>query len=225
MQVMIIEDQPLIVEGLRSVLSGIDSEPDIRCALLASRALSMLRSGLRPDLVLLDLNLPDAEGTSLLTDLRQEFPDVPVVVISATGLGIPVSTTHTITRAIDQGAMGFISKSSNTAILVSALQLVMKGGIYVPQQVLDDHGADQPLRPSIQDLADIGLTRRQIEVLTLMIEGLPNKLICRELGISDGTCKTHISAILRLLDVRNRTQAVFALSKMGVKLPRRPAKD
>jgi DNA-binding NarL/FixJ family response regulator len=67
MQVMIIEDQPLVVEGLRSVLAGIDSEPDIRCALLASRALSMLRSGLRPDLVMLDLNLPDAEGTSLLT--------------------------------------------------------------------------------------------------------------------------------------------------------------
>ena len=219
MQVMIIEDQPLVVEGLRSVLTGMDSEPDIRCALLASRALSMLRSGLRPDLVLLDLNLPDAGGTSLLTELRQEFPDVPVVVISAQ------DDRDTITRAIDQGAMGFISKSSNTAILVSALQLVMKGGIYVPHQVLDSHGVDHPPQAHIQDLADIGMTPRQIEVLTLMIEGLPNKLICRELGISDGTCKTHISAILRLLDVRNRTKAVFALSKMGVKLPRRPARD
>lgn len=219
MQLMIIEDQPLVVEGLRSVLTGMDSEPDIRCALLASRALSMLRSGLRPDLVLLDLNLPDAGGTSLLTELRQEFPDVPVVVISAQ------DDRDTITRAIDQGAMGFISKSSNTLILVSALQLVMKGGIYVPQQVLDNHGVDDPPRAHIQDLADIGMTPRQIEVLTLLIEGLPNKLICRELGISVGTCKTHISAILRLLDVRNRTQAVFALSKMGVKLPRRPARE
>ncbi|MDP2868080.1 MAG: response regulator transcription factor [Methyloversatilis sp.] len=219
MQVMIIEDQPLVVEGLRSVLTGMDSEPDIRCALLASRALSMLRSGLRPDLVLLDLNLPDAGGTSLLTELRQEFPDVPVVVISAQ------DDRDTITRAIDQGAMGFISKSSNTAILVSALQLVMKGGIYLPQQVLDSHGVDHLPQAHIQDLADIGMTPRQIEVLTLMIEGMPNKLICRELGISDGTCKTHISAILRLLDVRNRTQAIFALSKMGVKLPRRPARD
>ncbi|MDP3457313.1 response regulator transcription factor [Methyloversatilis sp.] len=219
MQVMIIEDQPLVVEGLRSVLTGMDSEPDIRCALLASRALSMLRSGLRPDLVLLDLNLPDAGGTSLLTELRQEFPDVPVVVISAQ------DDRDTITRAIDQGAMGFISKSSNTAILVSALQLVMKGGIYLPQQVLDSHGGDHLPQAHIQDLADIGMTPRQIEVLTLMIEGMPNKLICRELGISDGTCKTHISAILRLLDVRNRTQAIFALSKMGVKLPRRPARD
>lgn len=217
MQVMIVEDQPLVVEGLRSVLTEIDSEPDIRCALLASRALTMLR-GLRPDLVMLDLNLPDAEGTTLLTQLRSEFPDVPVVVISAQ------DDRHTITDAIDQGAMGFISKSSTTSVLVSALQLVLKGGIYVPQQVLDDAIHPQPPRPTIQDLADIGLTPRQIQVLGLMIEGMPNKLICRELGISDGTAKTHISTILRLLAVKNRTQAVFALSQMGIRLPRRPPK-
>ncbi|MGC4402905.1 response regulator [Methyloversatilis sp. MC4-4] len=138
MQVMIVEDQPLVVEGLRSVLTEIDSEPDIRCALLASRALTMLRGGLRPDLVMLDLNLPDAEGTTLLTQLRSEFPDVPVVVISAQ------DDRHTITDAIDQGAMGFISKSSTTSVLVSALQLVLKGGIYVPQQVLDDAIHPQP---------------------------------------------------------------------------------
>lgn len=218
MQVMIVEDQPLVVEGLRSVLTEIDSEPDIRCALLASRALTMLRGGLRPDLVMLDLNLPDAEGTTLLTQLRSEFPDVPVVVISAQ------DDRHTITDAIDQGAMGFISKSSTTSVLVSALQLVLKGGIYVPQQVLDDAIHPQPPRPTIQDLADIGLTPRQIQVLGLMIEGMPNKLICRELGISDGTAKTHISTILRLLGVKNRTQAVFALSQMGIRLPRRPPK-
>lgn len=218
MQVMIVEDQPLVVEGLRSVLTEIDSEPDVRCALLASRAVAMLRSGLRPDLVMLDLNLPDAEGTSLLVQLRSEFPDVPVVVISAQ------DDRHTITEAIDQGAMGFISKSSTTSVLVSALQLVLKGGIYVPQQVLDEAMHPQPPRPSIQDLADIGLTPRQIQVLQLLIEGLPNKLICRELGISDGTAKTHISTILRLLNVKNRTQAVFALSQMGIRLPRRPAR-
>lgn len=218
MQVMIVEDQPLVVEGLRSVLTEIDSEPDIRCVLLASRALTMLRGGLRPDLVMLDLNLPDAEGTTLLTQLRSEFPDVPVVVISAQ------DDRHTITDAIDQGAMGFISKSSTTSVLVSALQLVLKGGIYVPQQVLDDAIHPQPPRPTIQDLADIGLTPRQIQVLGLMIEGMPNKLICRELGISDGTAKTHISTILRLLAVKNRTQAVFALSQMGIRLPRRPPK-
>ncbi len=219
MQVMIFEDQPLVVEGLRSVLAGIDSEPDVRCALLASRALSMLRGGLRPDLVMLDLNLPDAEGTSLLTQLRSEFPDVPVVVISAQ------DDRDTITRAIDQGAMGFISKSSTTSILVSALQLVMKGGIYVPQQVLNEASDARPPRPSIQDVADIGLTPRQIQVLALMIEGMPNKLICRELGISDGTAKTHISTILRLLGVKNRTQALFALSEMGIRLPRRTPKQ
>lgn len=218
MQVMIVEDQPLVVEGLRSVLAEVDTEPDIRCALLASRALTLLRTGWRPDLVMLDLNLPDAEGTTLLVQLRSEFPDVPVVVISAQ------DDRQTITESIDHGAMGFISKSSTTAVLVSALQLVLKGGIYVPQQVLDNAAHPHPPRPSIQDLADIGLTPRQIQVLQLMIEGLPNKPICRELGISDGTAKTHISTILRLLNVRNRTQAVFALSQMGIRLPRRAGK-
>lgn len=219
MQVMIIEDQPLVVEGLRSVLAGLDSDPDIRCALLAARALSMLRGGLRPDLVMLDLNLPDSEGTSLLMQLRSEFPDVPVVVISAQ------DDRETITRSIDHGAMGFISKSSTTSVLISALQLVMKGGIYVPQQILNDVRDARPPRPSVQDVADIGLTPRQIQVLTLMIEGMPNKLICRELGISDGTAKTHISTILRLLGVKNRTQALFALSEMGIRLPRRIPKQ
>lgn len=221
MKILIVEDQPLIVEGLRSVLQGLDPNPEVLSADLASRAFTILDSGLQVDLVLLDLNLPDASGMELLERIRSAYEEVPVVVISAH------DSADTITAALDRGAMGFISKSSTTAVLISALQLVLKGAVYLPPQVLRPvtGGADETFRKAAPETLrtpqDLGLTERQSDVLALLVEGKPNKVICRELNISEGTAKTHISTILRVLRVRNRTQALFALSQMGVQMPKR----
>ncbi|MCU0897939.1 MAG: response regulator transcription factor [Burkholderiales bacterium] len=232
MNILIVDDHPLIREGLANVLAELDPEVHAFEAASAGEALAASGDHAPFSLVLLDLALPGADGMSLLEQLRRTRPDVPVVVLSAN------DQRDVVLSAIDSGAMGFISKRSATPVLVNALRLVLAGGVYVPPQVI---GAAAPLAPAPgagatapqlsaaapaamtgsapRTLADLGLTDRQAEVLALIVQGKPNKLICRDLDLAEGTVKTHISAILRALDVANRTQAVFKLSKLGIQLP------
>jgi len=127
---------------------------------------------------------------------------------------------------IDAGAMGYIPKTSTTPILLNALRLVLSGGVYLPPEVLRRHGAIAPAAPQpaagpaqLRDPREIGLTERQAQVLALLVQGKPNKLICRELNLAEGTVKIHVTAVLKALGVTNRTQAVIAVGKLGLKLP------
>lgn len=226
MHVLIVDDHPLIREGLANVLRELDAELDIREAEDAEVALAALQADASLSLILLDLFVPGADGFGLLAQVRDLRPDVPVVVLSAH------DGREQVLAAIDAGAMGFISKRSSTSVLVGAIRLVLSGGVYLPPQVLNamtDAPAGRPaegaapiappagsLRPATP--AEIGLTERQADVLALLVQGKPNKIICRELDLAEGTVKTHITAILRALGVNNRTQALFALSRMGVQL-------
>ncbi|MCX7891055.1 MAG: response regulator transcription factor [Burkholderiales bacterium] len=224
MKILIVDDHPLIREGLANVLGELDPEVETIEAASADEALAAFSGADGFALVLLDLGLPGARGMSLLEQMRSERPEVPVVVLSAN------DQRDVVLAAIDVGAMGFISKRAATPVLVNALRLVLAGGVYVPPQVVGGHDAIEaaaagpaPGAPATagtaRSLADLGLTDRQAEVLALIVQGKPNKLICRELDLAEGTVKTHISAILRALDVANRTQAVFKLSKLGIQLP------
>ena len=112
--------------------------------------------------------------------------------------------------------MGFIPKTANTRVLLDALRLVLSGGVYVPAESTQ---ANSALRPrSVTRPEQLGLTLRQADVLKLLVQGKPNKLICRDLRLSEGTVKVHVSAILRALNVRNRTQVVIELARRGVRL-------
>ncbi|MGH8714393.1 MAG: response regulator transcription factor, partial [Casimicrobiaceae bacterium] len=113
------------------------------------------------------------------------------------------------------GAMGFIPKTANTRVLIDALRLVLSGGVYVPPE-LPGAAAVRP-RAAVR-AEDLGLTVRQSDVLRLLVQGKPNKLICRDLRLSEGTVKVHVSAILRALNVHNRTQVVIELARRGVRL-------
>jgi DNA-binding NarL/FixJ family response regulator len=172
------------------------------------------------DLVLLDLQLGEVTGFDLLQDVRQAWPTVPVVVISAS------DRASDVIQAIDLGAMGFLPKRMSTEALADALQLVMEGGIYVPTMsngdVLD---LDDPPPVEVVDDADsgfqslpafdnLGITPRQADVLTLLLQGAPNKDIARRLGLSVETVKDHVQAVLRALGVSSRTQAVLAVAQM-----------
>jgi DNA-binding NarL/FixJ family response regulator len=223
MKFLIVDDHPLIREGLSHVLLELDQNCVVVEAESADAAIAAALEHHDLSLILLDLSLPGADRLTLLKALRERREDVPVVVLSAT------DDPATIRDAIDIGAMGFISKRSATKIIVNALRLVLVGGVYVPPQSLraieppePPHGADGAELDAASSAAvfkRIGITPRQTEVLALLVQGKPTKVICRELGLAEGTVKTHIASILHALNVANRTQAMFMLSRIGVKLP------
>ena len=216
MRILVVDDHPLICEALRQVLKALDQNIELLEAASGSEALAQADRNDRIDLVLLDLALPDADGFEVLGELRERHPSFPVVVLSAS------EQADVVMRALDAGAMGFIPKTSSNELLLGALRLVLSGGVYLPAEVLRHAPAPALARKSAAAEAsyrDIGLTQRQAQVLALMVQGKPNKLICRELVLAEGTVKIHVTAILKALGVSNRTQAVIAVGKLSLQLP------
>jgi len=217
LKILIVDDHPLIREALRHVLTALDDKFDLLEAEDGATAFAAVDAHPELDLVLLDLALPDVDGFDALAQLRETHPGVPIVVLSAS------DHADTVMRAIDAGAMGFIPKTSSNQLLLNALKRVLSGHVYLPADILHRH-LDMPgqtLPRSGETLAprDIGLTARQAQVLALLVQGQPNKLICRALDLAEGTVKIHVTAILKALHVSNRTQAVIAVGKLGLKLP------
>ena len=220
MKILVVDDHPLIREALRQVLQGLDRQLDLLEAQSCDEALDLTRRHPDTSLILLDLMLPGVDGFDALRMLREEFPGIPVVVLSAS------DQPDAVTRAIDGGAMGYIPKTSSSQLLLNALRLVLSGGIYLPLEVLRKEQEIAPAAPpapaspaELRDPRAIGLTQRQSQVLALLVQGKPNKLICRDLNLAEGTVKIHVTAILKVLGVSNRTQAVIAVSKLGLRLP------
>ena len=215
MKVLIVDDHALIRDALGRVFAALVPDATVLEAGDATRALATIDREADLDLVLLDLSLPGAHGLSLLATLRAQRPATAVVVISANAE--PVS----VKRALDQGALGFIPKSSSNEVLKHALQLVLAGGVYIPPQVFaGDPGAPQaPLSRGLRSPADVGLTERQAQILARLMRGEPNKIIGRELGLAESTVKNQVTAILKALEVTSRTQAVLAVERLGLALP------
>ncbi|WP_077033570.1 response regulator transcription factor [Pelomonas sp. KK5] len=225
MKVLLVDDHPLILSALQTVIEGLDREVEVVGVESAAQAREALGGTPGFQLALLDLQLGDADGFELMAEMRAAHPELPVVVVSAS------DRTSDVIRAIDQGAMGFIPKRSSTEALAQALKLVMAGGIYVPSMNLGGDAvpagdADGRLRqirehamaPGYQQpelLQDLALTPRQNEVLALLLQGKPNKIIARELGVTVDTIKDHVAAVLKALGVSSRTQAVLAVGQMA----------
>lgn len=215
MDVLVVDDHTLFREGLKFLLRELDASLGIDEAGDCAAALERVAAR-RHDLVLLDLNLPGLRGMDALAALRAAVPEVPTVVLSGE------DDPQLVRSAIKAGAMGFIPKSSTREVLIQALRLVFAGGVYLPPAALDTHTAALPAPAHALDVADpapLGLTPRQMEVLRCVIQGKPNKSIARELDISEGTVKAHLSAVMQSLGARNRTEAVYAAAKMGLRLP------
>ena len=234
MKVLLVDDHPLVLAALQAVIQTIGSDTTVVGVDSAAAARATLRDDSDFDLVLLDLALGDADGFEVLVEFRAAYPAVPVVVVSAS------DRASDVIRAIDSGAMGFVPKKSSQAELQHALGMVMTGSMYVPPSMLGlEFGrsgwvggdtvpgimrpnGEAPLgataRPEPQQklpsMQDVGLTPRQAEVLSLLLQGLPNKLIARQLNLSVETVKDHVAAVLRALGVSSRTQAVLAVSQM-----------
>jgi len=223
MRVLLVDDHPLILSALQAIIQGLGDDVTVITASSANEARATLQADAAFDLVLLDLQLGDANGFDVLKELREAYPALPVVVVSAS------DRASDVIRSIDMGAMGFVPKRASNETLFEALRLVMAGGIYVPPMTLgsDARGeapdgsdsAPQVMRhvdnyQAVPTLETLGLTARQHDVLLLLLQGKPNKHIARELNLSVETIKDHVAAVLRALNVSSRTQAVLAVSQM-----------
>ena len=171
------------------------------------------------NLVLTDLAMPGARWLEALQKIHEQLPDTPVIILSA------VFDREIVQKTIELGAAGYIPKTSSNAVILSAVNLVLSGGVYIPAELLQGTSQDEfnMLKqlenvPEEQNLAEKVkiLTPRQIEVLRLIAMGKSNKQIAYELGLSEGTVKLHVTAILKLLNVYNRTGAVAAANHLGL---------
>lgn len=205
--IIIADDHPLFRGALRQAVLGMEGEPDVVEAgdFEAARA----AAGTHPnaDLLLLDLAMPGVSGLSGLIALRAEFQSLPVVVVSAS------DDPATIRRALDLGASGFISKSASIEDIREGIRSVLDGNIYTPGGYVRVPEQDSEVADLIARLRT--LTPQQSRVLAMLAEGLLNKQIAYELGVSEATIKAHVSAILLKLNVDSRTQAVIQLGKIG----------
>ncbi len=192
---LLVDDHTLLRESLLMLLDQRLQGHLWREAASLEAALRLLRSEPDIDLVLLDLDLPDSRGLATLHQVRQAAPQVPVVVLSAH------DDRASVLAAIDMGAAGFLTKTVDAAQLLLGVQHVLAGGVIVPQKLVHRPGAQTP-QPE--------LSERQRDVLRLLVEGKPNKLIARALGLTEATVKTHLQSVYRKLDVESRTQAVVA---------------
>ena len=190
--------------------------------LLQAGTLAEARAALKthPDvgLVLLDLSLPDGHGLDVLPQLRTTT-GATLVVMSAD------DSSATVLAAIQAGAAGYIPKTLESARMLDALRVVMSGGVYLPPKLLEA-SADRPpgtTPATVRAPSDLGLSPRQGDVLRMLIEGKPNKLISRELEMSESTVKTHLAAIFRKLEATSRTQAAVAAARLGLRLVPAPS--
>lgn len=203
MKVLIADDHPLVRDALARTVRELAAEVQVHEAGDLAALLRLAADG--ADLALVDLNMPGMDGVAGLRSLRDAAPTLPLVV--ASGQEDPM----TIRAVLAAGAVGFIPKSERAEVLLGALRLVQAGGTYVPPRMLDGTA-----RPPPADLQGAELTPRQLDVLRCLLRGEPNKLIARELGLTEGTVKIHIAAILRALHARNRTEAVVRARALGI---------
>ena len=221
MKILIIDDHALIREALRGVLKELKGDATVREAADWRHASRQIEESGGFDLVLLDLNLPDRDGADILAELRARYPAVSVVVLSAR------QDRESVARALELGAVGFIPKSSEREVMLSAFNLIFSGGMYIPPEILVRQepaargSAHAPARTGRRaSAAELGITERQIEVLHLMMEGRSNKAICRALDLAEPTVKNHVTAILKALGAANRTEAVIAAGALGLGPPK-----
>lgn len=213
MKILVVDDHVLVREALRGVLKELQGDVTILEAAASREAMQRIAEAPDTELIVLDLYLPDGSGFDLLAELRERLPASSVVVLSGS------VARKDIDRALDLGALGFIPKSAKREVMLAAFRLIFSGGIYVPPEIrasLPETATPPRARSRPPSAAELGLTERQMEVLALMMRGKSNKAICRALDVAEPTVKNHVTAILKALKVRNRTEAVIAAAGLGL---------
>ena len=205
-RLLIADDHPLFRGALREAVAGLFARADIAEAGTFDEVAKLLEGANEVDVILLDLAMPGVRGFSGLMYLRAQYPSLPVVIVSAN------DEPAVIRRCMDFGASGFIPKTLGVEAMREAIATVLRGGVWTPPDIDLSAAADAETTALLARLAT--LTPQQVRVLMMLSEGLLNKQIAYELGVSEATVKAHVSAILQKLGVESRTQAVIAAAKI-----------
>jgi DNA-binding NarL/FixJ family response regulator len=220
MRILLVDDHTLFRDGLTLLIEKLSPEHTVIAAASAGEAFDHLATSSDVAIVLMDLGLPGMSGTEAIRILRQQHPDIPIVVLSGT------QDVDTVLQAVRAGAMGFIPKSHSSKLLMGALHFILvHKGIYLPPELVltvaegvSATAASSPAKASDMDTVtkpgDLGLTPRQADVLYYVLQGKSNKAIARLLGVEDNTVRTHVTVVLKALRVTTRTEAVVAAHRM-----------
>ncbi len=216
MKILIADDHELFLKGLELILSDLDKDIKITLAHNYTEIFDILEQRHDFDLIVTDLAMSGVNWLNAIKHMHEKLPDTPIVILSA------VFDKEIVQKTIDIGAAGYIPKTSSNAVIMSAVRLVLSGGAYIPPELLNNQISNQfPVLEQIGSEFEnkdhkISLTPRQIDVLKLMAKGCSNKIIAHELGLTEGTVKLHVTAILKILNVYNRTGAVVEATKKGL---------
>lgn len=210
MKLLIVDDHPVLREGLAALLRQAGPETDVLLASDAADGLALVEGHADLDAVVLDLMMPGMDGWRAITEFGRKRPELPVIVLSSS------EDPQDARKALALGALGYVPKSASQHVLLSAIRIVLNGDLYVPPLVLNapdvrEHGQSARSEPGAARL-----TGRQIEILTMLSKGQPNKTIAATLDLSEKTVKAHITAIFRSLNVVNRTQAAAVGREVGL---------
>lgn len=214
MKYLIVDDHALVAGALTLLLEDRDPEADVHTAATADAALELVDREGDADLLILDLSLPGVTGTELMEEIVRRQPMLKILVVSG------LADQESIMRVLQLGVAGFVPKSLDTELLSSAIDFVLKGGVYIPSKLLTESQKDgfftrTAARLKTPEAAPPHLTDRQLDVLAQLAKGAPIKRICRELDLSEGTVKTHVAAIYRSFGASNRTEALIAARRAG----------
>lgn len=218
MKILIADDHELFLKGLEMILSDFNPEAELVAVKNYAEIFAAIEKQKDFSLVLTDLAMPGAHWLEAIQKMHQELPETPIIILSA------VFDAEIVQKTIELGAAGYIPKTSSNAVILSAVNLVLSGGVYIPAELLQ--GTSQNEFNILKQLeqeenkenseALKKLSPRQIDVLKLIASGKSNKQIAWELGLTEGTVKLHVTAILKILNVYNRTGAVAAATQLGL---------
>jgi len=213
MKILVVDDHSLITDALSVLFLDLDPAAEVLTTRTAEGGMDLLEKNPDLDLVVLDLGMPGVSGTSLLESMVAHSPEMKILVLSGQ------QDPRNVMRVLQLGAAGFVPKSMASDTLLAAVKFVLSGGVYIPADLLEEVNRvamiGTPERPREVNATRVELTERQEQVLHLLARGAPIKIICRELGLSEGTVKTHVTAIYRAFNASNRTEALLAARRHG----------
>ncbi len=218
MKILVADDHELFLKGLELILSDL-GDVELDFAHSYTDIFNLIEKEDNYNLILTDLAMPGANWLEAIQKIHDKLPETPIIILSA------VFDKEIVQKTIEIGAAGYIPKTSSNAVIISAVKLVLSGGAYIPPELLNNSLKNEfdvlkqveqiPENKDVRENVKI-LTPRQIEVINLIAKGCSNKIIAHELGLTEGTVKLHVTAILKILNVYNRTGAVMEATRLGL---------